>query len=126
MANYIPYFLEIAQWQDLILAQFGAATIQGQLDFEGSISQRSTRTHMYTISILSLFVCTYSACEHTYIAGNPLTCGEILRVVFIGMSSQKHAATFRGRRDFEVQRDFEEIQYLALHLRVMSNVSHRN
>ena len=31
-----------------------------------------------------------------------LPCGEILSVAFIGMSSQKHAATFRGWRDFEV------------------------
>ena len=30
----------------------------------------------------------------------------------IGMSLQKHATTFRGRRDFEVQRDFEEIWHL--------------
>ena len=47
MANYIPYFLEIAQWQDLILAQFGAATIQGQLDFEGSI-RRDQHAHTCT------------------------------------------------------------------------------
>ena len=33
-----------------------------------------------------------------------------LMVAFIGMSWQKHAATFRGWRDFEVQ---QEMQYLT-------------
>ena len=39
---------------------------------------------------------------------DPLPCGGISRAAFIGMSWQKHAATFRGRRDFE------EIRYLVL------------
>ena len=47
MANYVPYFLEVAQWRDLILAQFGVVTIQGQLDFEGSI-HRDQHAHMCT------------------------------------------------------------------------------
>ena len=32
---------------------------------------------MYTASIISLFVCTYNVRAHTYIAGDPLPCGEI-------------------------------------------------
>ena len=36
----------------------------------------------------------YNASAHTYIPGDPLPCGEILRAAFIGMSSQKHAAKF--------------------------------
>ena len=50
---------------------------------------------------------------HKCIAGDPLPCGEILRAAFIGMSLQKHAATFRGWQDFKVRRDFEETQYIA-------------
>ena len=46
---------------------------------------------------------------HTYIAVDPIPCGEISRVAFIGKSLQKHVATFQGRRDFEVWRDFKEI-----------------
>ena len=36
--------------------------------------------------------------------------------VFIGTSWQIDAARFRGRREFEVRRDFEEIQYFHLSL----------
>ena len=43
------------------------------------------------------------------IAVDPLPCGKILRVTFIGMTWQTDAARFRGQRDFEVRRDFEEI-----------------
>ena len=46
---------------------------------------------------------TYNACAHTYIAGDPLPCGEISRAAFIGMISEKHAAIFRGWWDFEVR-----------------------
>ena len=82
--------------------QFGAATIRGWC------LQRSTCTHAYTPSIISLFVCTYNACVYAYIAVDPLPCGEISRAAFIGMSIQKHAARFQGRRDFE------EIRYVHL------------
>ena len=34
------------------------------------------------------------------------------RAAFIGMSWQTNAAAFRGRQDFEVRRDFEEIRYM--------------
>ena len=80
--------------------------------FRGWHLQRSTRTCAYMPSIISLFVCMYNVRAHMYIAGDPLPCSKISRVAFIGMSMQKHAARFRGRRDFEVQRDFEEIRYL--------------
>ena len=53
----------------------------------------------------------YNACAHTYIAGDPLPYGEISRVAFIGMRSEK---LFRGWWDFEVRRDFEEIRYFKL------------
>ena len=46
------------------------------------------------------------------IAVDPLPCGEISRVAFIGTSLQIDAATFQGWRDFEMRRDFEEIRYL--------------
>ncbi|MCG8623652.1 MAG: hypothetical protein MJE68_16870 [Proteobacteria bacterium] len=47
---------------------------------------------------------------HTEIAVDPLPCGEISRAAFIGTSWQINVATFRGRRKFEVRRDFEEIR----------------
>ena len=44
-------------------ALYHAATIRGQLDFEGGI-YRDRHTRMYTASIISLFVCTYNARAH--------------------------------------------------------------
>ena len=79
-------------------AQFGAATIQGWLDFEGGV-YRDRHARVYAASIISLFVCTYSA--HMYIPGDPLPCSEISRVAIIGLSLQKHAVRFQGQRDFE-------------------------
>ena len=61
--------------------------------------------------MMSLFVCTYNACARAFIVVDPVPCGDILRVVFIRMCWLKYAATFQGRRDFEVWRDFEEIRY---------------
>ena len=81
-------------------AQFGVATIRGRLDFEGGV-YRDRHACAHTASIISLFVCTYNARAHTYIAVDLLPFGEISREAFIGKSLQKHAATFRGRRDFE-------------------------
>ena len=54
----------------------------------------------------------YNARVHTYVAVDPLPCGEILRLAFIGESLQKHAVTLLGRRDFKVRRDFKEIRYM--------------
>ena len=65
----------------------------------------------------------YNACAHTYIVVDPVPCGEISRAAFIGMSWLKYAATFRGRRDFEVRRDFEEIRYSVCAIIVVSTVS---
>ena len=93
--------------------QFGAATIRGWLDFEGGV-YRDQHARAQTDSIISLFVCMYKVRAHTYIAVDPLPFSEISRAVFIGKSLQKHVATFQGRRDFEVRRDFEEIQYINL------------
>ena len=73
-------------------APFGATTIRGQLDFKGGVYRNQharVRIHIMAVDLLP--------------------CGEISRAAFIGMSWQKHAATFRGQRDFEVRRDFEEI-----------------
>ena len=40
-------------------------------------------THVqHTASIMSLFVCMYNACAHTYIAVDLLTCGKIMRAAF--------------------------------------------
>ena len=89
-------------------ALYHAATIRGRLDFEGGV-YRDRHAHAYTASVISLFVCTYNARAHTYIVVDPVPCGEILRAAFIGMSWLKYAAIFRGRQDFEVWRDFEEI-----------------
>ena len=80
-------------------AQFGAATIWGRLHFKGSI-YRDQHVRVRT----RLLVCTYmyNARAHTYIAGNPLPCGKILRVAFIGTSIQEtwskisRAAGFQG------------------------------
>ena len=82
--------------------------------FRGWRLQRSTRTRAYTPSIISLFVSTCNARVHTYIAGDPLPYSEISRAAFIGMSMQKHAARFWGRRNFEVRRDFKEIRYAKM------------
>ena len=43
---------------------------------------------------------------HRYTAADILSCGEVSRATFIGMSWQKHAATFRGWQNFE------EIRYM--------------
>ena len=69
------------------------ATIQGQLDFEGGVYS-DQHAHMYTASIISLFVCTYNARVHMHIVVDPISCGEILRAAFIGMSWLKYVATF--------------------------------
>ena len=74
---------------------FGVVTIRRQLDLEGSV-YRDRHAYEYTYSIVSLFVCRYYACAHTYIAVDPLPCGEILGAAFIGVSWQKHVATFLG------------------------------
>ena len=55
----------------------------------------------------------YNERTHTLITVDPLLCSDISRAVLIGMSWQKHAATFRGQRNFEVWRNFKEIQYLC-------------
>ena len=73
----------------------GAVTIQGRH------LQRLTRVRTYTPLIINLFVCTCNARAHMYIAGDPLPRSEISRMVFIGMSMQKHTVRFRGRWDFE-------------------------
>ena len=78
---------------------------------EGSI-YRNQYTCAYKASIMSLFVCMYNARAHTYIVIDPVPCGEISRVAFIGMCWLKYVARFRGRQDFEVRQDFEEIQYV--------------
>ena len=48
-------------------AQFGAATIQGRLDFEGGV-YTDWHACVCTASIISLhvFVCTHNACAHMY------------------------------------------------------------
>ena len=45
-------------------ALFGAAIIQGRLDFEGSV-YRNRHARVHTASIISLFVCIYNACAYT-------------------------------------------------------------
>ena len=45
---------------------------------------------------------------HMEIAVNPVPCGEISRVAFIGTCWQIDAARFRGRQDFE------EIRYVKI------------
>ena len=52
------------------------------------------------------------------IAVDPLPCSEISRAAFIGTSWQKDAAGFQGRQDFEVRRDFEEIQYKRFNMKI--------
>ena len=81
--------------------------------FEGSVYEdRHART--YTASIISLFTPVYARKMRVRIqhAVDPLPCGEILRAAFIGTNWQTDAVRLRGRRDFKVRRDFEEIQYI--------------
>ena len=47
--------------------------------------------------------CMYHVRAHMYIVVDPVPCGEISMVAFIGMSRLKYAVTFRGWRDFEVR-----------------------
>ena len=74
---------------------------------------RHARAQTASIITICIYICTYNVLAHTYIAVNPLPCGKILRAAFIRKSLQKHAAKFRGRQDFEVRQDFEEIQYVC-------------
>ena len=109
--NFIWYtiFLKILPWRDFISKH---CLVRRQ--FKGGI-YRDRYTHAYTapIMIMSLL---YAHIMHVRIRINvvdPLPCGEISRSVFIGMSWQKHAATFQGRWDFEVRQDFEKIRYIT-------------
>ena len=52
-------------------APFGAATIQGRVDFECSV-YRDQHSRVYAASVISLFVCTYNDHAHTHIAIDPL------------------------------------------------------
>ena len=71
----------------------------------------STEIDTHTCTLLAPIISLlYARIMHMHIhinVVNPLPCGEILRAMFIGMSWQKHAATFQG------QRDFEEIWYIT-------------
>ena len=112
-------------------ALFGAATIQAWLHFEGSV-YKDWHAWAYTALVISLLICIHVHHVHTFMymhctlynvrvhtcmykAVDPLPC-EILRVAFIWMSWQKHAATFRGRQNFEVQRDFKEYRFAVVFL----------
>ena len=86
----VPYFLEISQRRHLISKR---CIMQRQ--FEGGV-YRDRHACVYTASLISLFVCTYTARVHTYIIGDPVPCGEISRMAFSGTSYLKHAARFRG------------------------------
>ena len=67
-------------------ALFGATTIQGRLDIESGVC-RDRQTCGFDNQHCSPFVrlSMNNACVHTYIAVDPLPCGEISRVAFIGM-----------------------------------------
>ena len=69
------------------------ATIRGKLDFKGGV-YRDQHACTYTASIMNLFVCMYNARAHTYTVVDPVPCGAILRVAFIGMSWLKYVTTF--------------------------------
>ena len=62
-------------------------------EFEDGI-YRDRHVCAYAASVISLFVCTYNTCVHTYIIVDPLPCGEILRAVFTWMSWLNSAVTF--------------------------------
>ena len=85
-------------------APFGAATIRGRLDFEGGVYVHSFNNKPSCLHVKC--PCAYRNCCR------PVPCGEISRAAFIGTSRQIDAATIRGRRDFEVRRDFEEMRYI--------------
>ena len=84
---------------------------QERLDFEGGV-YRDRQARVYTASVITLFVCTYNACEHTYIVVNPIPmrqdfkggvcwdelaeiCGNILRA-----AGFQGAVRFRGSMIF--------------------------
>ena len=104
-------------------ALFGVVTIRRQLDLEGGV-YRDWHAYTYTSLIVSLFVCTYNARVHTYIVVDPLPCGNISGVAFIGVSWQKHVATFWEQWDFKVWRDFQEIYSIQLHCSGLENGVH--
>ena len=94
--SYTVFPRNLAAARFYFKAPFGAATIRGQLDFEGSV-YRDRHARAYTASIISLY---YSYARKMRVRIRKLR------------SIPYHAARFRGRRDFEVRRDFEEIRYI--------------
>ena len=101
--SQLLYFLKISPRQDFISRP---SLVRRQ--FEGGV-YRDRHAHAYTASIISLFVCMYNARAYTYIAGDPLPCGEISRAAD---ELQKTCGEISRRQDFDVWRDFEEIRYL--------------
>ena len=108
----LPYFLEISLWRDFIQGLVWCSDNSRAARFWGGI-YRDRHARTYVASIISLFVCTYNALSHMYIAVDPSPCGEISRAAFIGTSWQKYVARFQGWWDFKVQWDFEEIRYVT-------------
>ena len=90
-------------------APFGAATIRGRLNFKGGV-YRDRYARTYTASHNDPIYARKMSVHIRKLLSTPYQRGEISRAAFIGTSWQINAATFRGRRDFEVRRDFEEIR----------------
>ena len=100
MASYVycnagnttfPWNLAVAKFYFKSL--FGAATIQGRLDFEGGI-HRDRHTGTYTTSIISLFIYTHNVCVHTVFPWIP-PIGTNFRVLTCRYNSR--AGTIRGQ-----------------------------
>ena len=68
--------------------------------------------HGFNNKTICMHIHVYNACAHTHYSWRSFTMQRDFEGDIIGMSLQKHATTFRGRRDFEVQRDFKEIWHL--------------
>ena len=66
-------------------ALFGAATIRGRLDFEGGV-YRDRYAHAYTTPIISPLYARIMRVRIRIIVVEPLSCSEISRAAFIGMS----------------------------------------
>ena len=80
IASYTVFPWNLAAVRFYFKSPFGAATVQGRLDFEGGV-YRDRYVRTYTASIISLV-----ASAHTEIAVDPLPCSEISRTAFIGTS----------------------------------------
>ena len=107
MCSQLPYFLEISLRRDLILSR---CTLRR--NFEGGEISRAATSPLTRLAPAHSIVQIVRVRLHSayFESDDPFPRGEISRAAFIGTNLLIGAARFRGQRDFEVRRDFEEIR----------------